>query len=374
MRRLSQLAKISALMRPSGEVRLRLVPLDTPKSNAPGANLSIATNSKAAAKGTEPAGFGIAARGVRSFTPYARAKVRDCAAVLEAKYGTECWFITLTLPGSTDSALRACAAWSAYLMERVRQYLRDAGFPNDVVAVWELQKRGALHMHVVIPRIFSQAACPVPYGLHNAWCAMLARVSEACGVDLFQRKTGGTWKDRWDIVRSDMQKTSKSVARYLSKYISKGTARCAQKLGFYPTRWWSTSKQLSADTSERTRLVVSPTMSISDAGAFFEMVSGTICGASQTVFPIANVYRPAARALSIWGSTLSTESVASVMKSCALDTAAGECYDSATTHDRKTLVAHSTGVFHWCYELMEPLSEDLIHLCKCASRRLPLRI
>lgn len=368
---MKQLAKVSALLRPGGEVRLRLTPVDKPSAPAPGANLSIASNSKADSKRNEPAGFGVLAQGVRKFTTYARGKVRDCAAVIEQDYGTDCWFITLTLPGSTDTALRACAAWSAYLMERVRQWIRDAGFPNDVIAVWELQKRGALHMHLVVPRVSSETACPVPYGLHHAWCAMLARVSDEIGVDLFERKTGGTWRQRWDIVRSDMQKTSKSVARYLSKYISKGSAMIAQKAGFYPTRWWSTSRQLSARTMERTRLLVSPTMSISDAGEFFERVSGTICGVNQTVFPIANVYRPLARALSIWGLSNPGESVPSVMKSCVLDTADGEWYDSSTTHDRKTPVAYSTGAFHWCFELMEPLAEELIHLCKCASRRLP---
>jgi len=365
-----QFARVSVRQSPCGEVRVRLITVDDRAAVAAGANLSIALNSKTAEKRVQSAGFGVLAKGVRRFTATAKNKIRDCTAVLEEKYGTSCWFITLTLPGSTRGAIAACAAWASYIMERVRQYLRDVGFPNEVVAVWELQRRGALHMHVALPRVQGETASPVPYGLHHMWCNVLEKISVQCGVDLFERSTGGTWRFAWNVVRTDIQKTTTSVARYLSKYMSKGNAGVAAKHSFYPTRWWSVSRKLSDSAAAQTRLWVSPIMSITTCLECYEKMGGTICGAGTGAFAIVNVYRPTAKALSIWGTNRDVIPVIVTAVAANWEQSARTWYDSAASHDREPPLPDRNGGSHFCWRTLDWVTLDIIHPCTCASHLL----
>ena len=364
-----QLAKVSMKWRPSGELRLRLIPVDSPTAKAAGATLSIGSYSKAEEKGSENAGFGVLAKGVRNFTSFARGVIRDCAVVLEEKYGLECWFITLTLPGSTRDALEACAAWSAYLMERVRQFLRDNGFPNEVIAVWELQRRGALHMHLAVPRIQGESTCPVPFGLHHLWCSLLESISKKCGVDMFERAKGGTWRYQWSVVRTDIQKTQKSVARYLSKYISKGSVNYAKKMAFYPTRWWSASRTLSQMALKATRLLVSPTMPISESGDLFERVSGTIGGAAVQIYQIANAYQPTSRCLSMWGCTPEAVREFFTHSKFFLPRTDAEWYDSEATNETEGASASPDAPSHFCWVVLDYVERCLSPPCTSVVHR-----
>ena len=268
-------------------------------------------------------------------------RVRDACGVLQQQYGRNVWFATLTLPGSTGEALRACAAWSGYLMERVRQWLRDSQLGEECVAVWELQRRGALHMHLALPMVAGWSLSRLFAELHHMWCVILERTSVKAGVDLFAREGGLTWRKQKWIVRIDVQKVEKSVGQYLSKYISKRASKWSSQTSYCPTRWWSLSRNLLEKSGEARRLLVSPTMSHEVLSEWFERVSGIVCGAGTTTFAITNPWRPGDRTVSIWfnESEAAAQALVAALDSLAIPVRAWE--NKPTPHSKDAHSSHA---------------------------------
>jgi hypothetical protein len=73
-------------------------------------------------------------------------------------------------------------------------------------------------------------------------------------VDVYATTRGFSWKEKEEVVRVDAQWCEKSVAAYLSKYVSKATAnnKCMGRKAFYPSRWYGVSRPLLQLTRELT--------------------------------------------------------------------------------------------------------------------------
>jgi hypothetical protein len=181
----------------------------------------------------------------RTLTAYARHTVREAAATLGLHYEKKVAFITLTIPGGTKAALDAVAVDSRYVLNLFLQRLRNrAATDLDYAGVWEWQERGALHIHMAL-------ACPdenefayIEANHRHWWYCALQSLSDRTGVDVFERREGGSWKDAEDVLITQCAWVEKDVGRYMSKYVTKGSGDATDEQWIPPGRWWFVSKPL----------------------------------------------------------------------------------------------------------------------------------
>ena len=226
----------------------------------------------------------------KQFTRLAKRRLREFGALVDNGSLKHCVFLTGTLPGSTPSAFRALAEWSAWVVSRLSQWLRDR-YPEALFfGVWEYQKRGALHMHLCVRVPSEEMAIKLKCAWKTRWIALLDGVARRSGVDMFARKNGDTWqKKRW-IVKTDAQTVEKSVARYLSKYTSKGSGKARGKYVYSPSRWWFASQSLTSCAKSQRQVFVISKLTLADATACFEKVASELVASSAKSFPVFNKF------------------------------------------------------------------------------------
>lgn len=163
-------------------------------------------------------------------------------------------FLTLTCPGSSKRAIEAFSAWSGKILHSLHNWIskKVQRFSGDSqiarLHTWELQKRGAEHLHAVyvVPlNVYSQ----IEREIRRWWRDLLCRISDDAGVDLFERASGkGSWRDNIDVLQIKVEKVEKSVSAYLSKYLTKQSMGVCK--GFLslrvprPARLWGASRYL----------------------------------------------------------------------------------------------------------------------------------
>lgn len=235
-------------------------------------------------------GYGLATV-AKTFTRHARKTLRECGAILEEWYGKNAVFLTGTLPGSTPEALQALADYSGYVMSRVRQWIRDALPESGVLAVWEWQRRGALHIHLVVGSHDKLSLEGIGNAWHAKWCGILEDVSLMADADLFADNHGSTRRFSIGEVITDAQWVAKSVANYLSKYVSKVSSKASQLAYRYPLSWWSISKNLGDEAKERRRELVSDVVPYNQAHEEYERLAGEVASYSKRTFHYDNPYQ-----------------------------------------------------------------------------------
>lgn len=191
-------------------------------------------------------GFGALPRKTRFGLNAKRSLLRAGGAVDKLiKSPNEVIFLTGTLPGSTPEAIQTLARYSSFAIHRLKAWVNKYIPQKKDFYVWELQKRGALHLHYAVVCAEQPIRARIIAGFASQWGRILESVSEQSGVDVFARATGGTWRDRPDKWRFDAQEVRKSVAGYLSKYCGKDSGKVADGIKAYaPTRWWGVSRPL----------------------------------------------------------------------------------------------------------------------------------
>lgn len=276
-------ARITVTLQPSGEIRLGVVPLEPPRDNA-GANLSIATKGKITAD--------------RSFTRLGKSRVRNGAAAMEENYGREnIRFLTGTLPGSTIEAQRILARYSKWLIQRLTQWFRDVAPGGDYVWVWELQKRGALHLHACFAHTDGRALKKLERRWHTYWLTCLDRISRESGVDLYGRRQGGSWSGAPQVVRADCQRVKKSVSRYLSKYLSKRASKSAIGEAPPPSQWWAISTGVRRLVTMYSRLAGSAPQAVSHCLSELDRIGGYLAAAAVVTYPCMSPVQSSRRSL-----------------------------------------------------------------------------
>lgn len=160
-------------------------------------------------------------------------------------------FLTGTLPGSSDASLEAFTGLAPYVSKLVQTYLpRAIGLSAKELRylwVWELQKRGALHVHIAIELPSVELARELKAAWHGVWVQVLKAASEKADCDLFERRYGGSWAERSDIWKTDAGFVRKSIGRYISKYQGKGSKGEER---YFPPRWYGASSRLRKDLKE----------------------------------------------------------------------------------------------------------------------------
>lgn len=196
-------------------------------------------------------GYGEAVRPT-SFTRAARHRILEAGSLFDRELSESYrgYFVTFTIPGSRDEAYDAVSRWSGYLVNVVLQCVRRYSKEALWFYCWELQKRGALHLHLF---------CALPCGisgdvlnerLRSSWYRALGYVQDKSGSDCFAHRNGEycTASFYWQY---DFQEVETTPAQYISKYLGKGAlapgSRNEVESGrglYYPHRWHGMARQL----------------------------------------------------------------------------------------------------------------------------------
>lgn len=197
--------------------------------------------------------------------------IQRTGGVFDKRFKKEhCVFLTGTLPGSTDESLRAIAAWSGYIVHRLKAWVTKHVQSQFSFYVWEWQRRGALHLHYCVYVPTDRSRQYILEHFHDEWCRLLELVSQSSGTDMFASSKGFSRRNKWEEVITDAQVVTKSVSAYLSKYCSKGHKTELSR--YFPSRWWGVSQACRKSLAEMTLTMAFDCLSRKRAETLFEEV------------------------------------------------------------------------------------------------------
>lgn len=204
------------------------------------------------------------------FTTSAKNTLRDAVHILETSCEGVGLFLTLTIAGGTDEVFRAISIASGYLVNRFNNFLRRTASVESFGYCWEIQGRGAPHLHYVFRMPQSAITAGFYRLVRQQWRRILLDASAEAGVDLFARSGGGTWRGDVNAPRVNFKVVRVGLGKYVSKYISKCKSKSGGATGWHPGRWTGVSYalrkrvqgarldlQLTVPTLEAARLYVS---------------------------------------------------------------------------------------------------------------------
>lgn len=210
---------------------------------------------------------------LQRFSTYARRQILRAGGALErVAPHSECLFLTLTLPGSTRESMEALARYSAFAVQRLKAWIGWWVKHNLSLYTWELQKRGALHLHYVVHVGDRRVGEYIRTNLREQWLRILDAIARESGVDVYRKNQGFSWSDSKDVVRVDAQWCEKSIAAYLSKYVSKPNkyVRTTGPAHFCPSRWYGVSRPLLAKLKELSVVAQVTSLKNMDSWAIYE--------------------------------------------------------------------------------------------------------
>ena len=185
------------------------------------------------------------------FGKNARHRLLEAGAVMDKLCGRNICEVTCTIPGSGREVFKTVANWSGWIMNRMTQIIRRFKEPTAWFYVWELQKRGALHLHFAIGSSSLPDAVSIAQQLEFMWFKLLLELKDKTGVDVFRKTPTWTWRNTPEKWKSHCLPVYKSVAAYFSKYCSKQSRAAGKTAKYYsPARWWGSSKSIKDGINE----------------------------------------------------------------------------------------------------------------------------
>lgn len=185
------------------------------------------------------------------FTSRAKNWIRDACHLIETDAGGVPLFLTLTCPGGTNDVYEAMGIASGYIVDRFNRWIRGRVQNGWFAYVWELQGRGAPHLHYLFKIEAGKNFSLFYKEVRKEWRKILLDVSQEAGVDLFRCEDGRTHKDNPNLPVINFRKVKTSVAGYLAKYASKGRSKGVRGVSFSPGRWWGVSYPLRREVLKR---------------------------------------------------------------------------------------------------------------------------
>lgn len=154
-------------------------------------------------------------------------------------------FLTGTIPGGTHEAFQAVAEESAYIVRSIADWLRQTAPTELWFYVWELQKRGALHVHYCLHCPHTAIREKILSTWKQKWEDVLQQVSRRSGADMWLRRDGTYHKGGKSVLQAYAQTVNKSVAAYMAGYCasSKNKHSLDATSPYYPSRWWGYSRK-----------------------------------------------------------------------------------------------------------------------------------
>ena len=200
-------------------------------------------------------------RGKRGMPREAQLRVKEYAAILEARHGAKhLTFGTVTVPPITDSATKVLHEnWNHFcklFRQRYTRLLERRGLSRSLVYVTEIQPhrfdatgKPYLHLHYL------------HQGRHQygSWLVSTREVREMV-ADLIAEVVGYR-PSVLPVCR--LEPVRASAVAYLGKYMSKGARECEQAIengyeGWLPRQWWGSTRDLPQEFKKRTRVLDDP--------------------------------------------------------------------------------------------------------------------
>ena len=234
------------------------IPYTLEKHNALKSRLDIISEfQQRSLKSKNRGGWGFAPKPT-TFNKNSRHRLLEAGSIMDELFGRNVCEVTCTIPGSTTEALRTVSMYSGWIMNRLTQIVRDCKSNPAWFYVWELQKRGALHLHFAIGCSNLPDAVRLAQEIEFKWFELLLELKDKCDVDIFRKNAKWTWRDKPQSWQSHVLPVYKSVAAYFSKYVAKQSNNCARNYKkFYPARWWGSSKSIKEGIdNERVKITV----------------------------------------------------------------------------------------------------------------------
>lgn len=220
-------------------------------------------------------GWGFAPKPT-AFNKNARHRLLEAGAILDQLCSKNVVEVTTTLPGSTDEAMEVVSKYSGWIMNRLTQIVRRSESVTGWFYVWELQSRGALHLHFAIGASTLAEAKHLAEEIEFKWFELLLELKEKSGVDAFARRQGGSWRYKNSVWQSHVQPIRKSVAAYFSKYCGKQSEPSRKAaFQFVPARWWGSSSSLKRGV-ENARFRIAFEVRLPDVGLAIAFLRDTI--------------------------------------------------------------------------------------------------
>lgn len=179
-----------------------------------------------------------------SWTTNARDYVRDAASCIEKYSKGVCYFATFTIPGRTENCVKVVSAASGYIVDRFTGWLRDKIVDGLYVLVWEVQKSGAPHVHIMFRLQGDEHIVDMYTEMRAEWHKILLKVSQDTKVNLLTTDPKRVWMVLPKTVNCNYKVVTNDYAAYISKYMSKAQSKADGSFSFRPGRWWGLSDPL----------------------------------------------------------------------------------------------------------------------------------
>lgn len=191
---------------------------------------------------------------------------------------TERLLLTGTLPGRLREAHEALAEFSTYASKTLTNWLTRREPGCKWMYTWEFQKRGALHIHLVVELPHSASAY-VKEHFQDEWNRILSTISEKSGVNLYKRTHKYVHSKR--VTQADVRVCDREPSRYISKYISKKATNGFARWRYPPKTWYQVSRSLLAQLREKTQVYEVSGLSYRQALVFIENATHTVSTGSR---------------------------------------------------------------------------------------------
>lgn len=198
---------------------------------------------------------------------YGRRRILRAGSCFSQGEDTVRLLITGTLPGSTREAFRVLADNSNYVTHRLCNWLTRREKGAKWMYTWEFQKRGALHLHLVI-EVSTENATFIEREFKHEWNRLLNTIGNRNGVDMWAKSK--TYSHSQEVTQTDVRVCTKEPSRYISKYISKGNAKGFTPGRFAPIRWYQISRSLLRELESKTEVYERSSLSYKQAREFVE--------------------------------------------------------------------------------------------------------
>lgn len=191
------------------------------------------------------------------FTRHGSTMVRDAGHLIERDKTGQAVFLTLTIAGGGQDVYDAISSFSGFIVNRFGTWLRGHAELDWFTYVWELQTRGAPHLHYMLSLPKGLSIRSFRKMVQAEWRRILCDVSVKSGVDVFKTLDGRTWKLDKNAPYVGAKLCTHDLGRYMAKYVSKSRSKNGLATTWYPGRWWAVSYALrKAIMKERVKVKI----------------------------------------------------------------------------------------------------------------------
>lgn len=187
---------------------------------------------------------------------------------------TERLLLTGTLPGSTIAAFRALAQFSTYASKTLTNWITRHNPGCKWEYAWEFQKRGALHIHLVIEVPLSVSSY-VKVHFKDEWNRIIRAICSKSGTDLYAKRENYSHDPQ--KTQADVTVCDREPSRYISKYISKNATNAHGFNRFPPKQWYQCSRSLLKALAAQTQTFIQEGLSHRQALCFIEDAQTNLC-------------------------------------------------------------------------------------------------